>query len=427
MRNNYRRTMTACLTGYVVQAVINNLAPLLFLTFQSTYNIPLSQITVLITVNFGVQLSVDLLSVFFVDRIGYRASMLTAHACAALGLIFMSFLPDTLGSPFAGLMVSVVLYALGGGLLEVLASPIVEACPTDNKEKAMSMLHSFYCWGQVAVILLSTMFFRIFGISCWRILALIWAALPVVNGLVFTRVPINTLIADGEKGMGMKKLFKSAPFWLFMLMMMCAGASELTVSQWASTLAEKGLGVSKAVCDLAGPMLFAALMGFSRAFYGKFRRPHKSEPLYADFLRALRVFISAYFFRATSRVRAFGLRTDRTFSRNNVARNLQQSRLLTETGRNGDVRALSSRGRRRLYERSHSCGLCFRTLRRQSSNRSACRNRISSYNAACDMPAPKTGAGQIRTEKIFSFLYPFSLLFCLNKRESKSNQSGGTQ
>lgn len=262
--------MTACLTGYVVQAVINNLAPLLFLTFQSTYNIPLSQITVLITVNFGVQLSVDLLSVFFVDRIGYRASMLTAHACAALGLIFMSFLPDTLGSPFAGLMVSVVLYALGGGLLEVLASPIVEACPTDNKEKAMSMLHSFYCWGQVAVILLSTMFFRIFGISCWRILALIWAALPVVNGLVFTRVPINTLIADGEKGMGMKKLFKSAPFWLFMLMMMCAGASELTVSQWASTLAEKGLGVSKAVGDLAGPMLFAALMGFSRAFYGKF-------------------------------------------------------------------------------------------------------------------------------------------------------------
>lgn len=262
--------MTACLTGYVVQAVINNLAPLLFLTFQSTYNIPLSQITVLITVNFGVQLSVDLLSVFFVDRIGYRASMLTAHACAALGLIFMSFLPDTLGSPFAGLMVSVVLYALGGGLLEVLASPIVEACPTDNKEKAMSMLHSFYCWGQVAVILLSTMFFRIFGISCWRILALIWAALPVVNGLVFTRVPINTLIADGEKGMGMKELFKSAPFWLFMLMMMCAGASELTVSQWASTLAEKGLGVSKAVGDLAGPMLFAALMGFSRAFYGKF-------------------------------------------------------------------------------------------------------------------------------------------------------------
>lgn len=270
MRNNYRKTVTACLTGYVVQAVINNLAPLLFLTFHSTYNIPLSQITVLITVNFGVQLSVDLLSAFFVDKIGYRASMLAAHGCSALGLIFMSFLPDTLASPFAGLIISVVLYAVGGGLLEVLVSPIVEACPTENKEKTMSMLHSFYCWGQVATVLISTLFFKIFGISCWRIISLIWALLPVINGFVFTRVPINTLNSGNEKGMSMKELFKSGPFWLLMLMMVCAGASELTVSQWASTLAEKGLGVSKAAGDLMGPMLFAVLMGLSRAFYGKF-------------------------------------------------------------------------------------------------------------------------------------------------------------
>lgn len=270
MRNNFKRTITACLTGYVVQAVINNLAPLLFLTFQNTYGIPLSQITVLITVNFGVQLSVDLLSVFFVDKIGYRASMLAAHGCSALGLVSMAFLPDMFTKPFAGLLISVVLYALGGGLLEVLVSPIVEACPTDNKEKTMSMLHSFYCWGQVAVVLLSTLFFKAFGISEWRILVLIWAVLPVFNGIIFTRVPINTLIADGERGMSMKELFSSAPFWVLMLMMICAGASELTVSQWASTLAEKGLGVSKAVGDLAGPMLFAVLMGISRAFYGKF-------------------------------------------------------------------------------------------------------------------------------------------------------------
>lgn len=270
MRNNFKRTIAACLTGYVVQAVINNLAPLLFLTFQNTYGIPLSQITVLITVNFGVQLSVDLLSVFFVDKIGYRASMLAAHGCSALGLVSMAFLPDMFTKPFAGLLISVVLYALGGGLLEVLVSPIVEACPTDNKEKTMSMLHSFYCWGQVAVVLLSTLFFKAFGISEWRILVLIWAVLPVFNGIIFTRVPINTLIADGERGMSMKELFSSAPFWVLMLMMICAGASELTVSQWASTLAEKGLGVSKAVGDLAGPMLFAVLMGISRAFYGKF-------------------------------------------------------------------------------------------------------------------------------------------------------------
>lgn len=270
MRSNFKRTITACLTGYVVQAVINNLAPLLFLTFQNTYGIPLSQITVLITVNFGVQLSVDLLSVFFVDKIGYRASMLAAHGCSALGLVSMALLPDMFTKPFAGLFISVVLYALGGGLLEVLVSPIVEACPTDNKEKTMSMLHSFYCWGQVAVVLLSTLFFKAFGISEWRILVLIWAVLPVFNGIIFTRVPINTLIADGERGMSMKELFSSAPFWVLMLMMICAGASELTVSQWASTLAEKGLGVSKAVGDLAGPMLFAVLMGISRAFYGKF-------------------------------------------------------------------------------------------------------------------------------------------------------------
>lgn len=270
MRSNFKRTIAACLTGYVVQAVINNLAPLLFLTFQNTYGIPLSQITVLITVNFGVQLSVDLLSVFFVDKIGYRASMLAAHGCSALGLVSMAFLPDMFTKPFAGLLISVVLYALGGGLLEVLVSPIVEACPTDNKEKTMSMLHSFYCWGQVAVVLLSTLFFKVFGISEWRILVLIWAVLPVFNGIIFTRVPINTLIADGERGMSMKELFSSAPFWVLMLMMICAGASELTVSQWASTLAEKGLGVSKAVGDLAGPMLFAVLMGISRAFYGKF-------------------------------------------------------------------------------------------------------------------------------------------------------------
>lgn len=269
-KTNYKRTITACLTGYVVQAVVNNLAPLLFLTFQNAYHIPLSQITVLITVNFGVQLSVDLLSVFFVDRIGYRASMLAANACCALGLILMSFLPDVLNSPFSGLLTAVTLYAIGGGLLEVVVSPIVEACPTDNKEKTMSMLHSFYCWGQVGVVLLSTVFFRIFGISNWRILTLIWALLPVLNGLAFIRVPINTLIADGDQGMKLSGLFGCGTFWILMVMMVCAGASELAVSQWASTLAEKGLGVSKAAGDLAGPMFFAALMGLSRAFYGKF-------------------------------------------------------------------------------------------------------------------------------------------------------------
>ncbi len=243
---------------------------MLFLTFQSSYGIPLSRITLLITVNFAVQLTVDLVSVTFVDRIGYRVSMLIAHGMAALGLAGLTVLPRMLDNAYAGLLVSVVCYAVGGGLLEVLVSPVMESCPTDNKEKAMSMLHSFYCWGQVGVVLISTLFFWLFGIGNWWILALVWAAVPIANGLLFARVPIAPLIQEGERGLKVRELFRMRQFWLLMLMMVCAGASELSVSQWASTFAEKGLGVSKTLGDLAGPMFFALLMGGARAFYGKY-------------------------------------------------------------------------------------------------------------------------------------------------------------
>lgn len=270
MNEKYRQTINACFIGYIIQAIVNNFVPLLFLTFQSSYGIPLSRITLLITVNFAVQLTVDLVSVSFVDRIGYRASMLIAHAMSALGLVGLTILPRMLGNAYAGLLVSVVCYAIGGGLLEVLVSPVMESCPTDNKEKAMSMLHSFYCWGQVGVVLVSTLFFRFFGIGSWWILALIWAAVPVANGILFARVPIAPLIEEGEKGMTVKELFGMRQFWLLILMMVCAGASELSVSQWASTFAEKGLGVGKTLGDLMGPMFFALLMGAARAFYGKY-------------------------------------------------------------------------------------------------------------------------------------------------------------
>lgn len=270
MNEKYKQTISACFIGYIIQAIVNNFVPLLFLTFQSSYGIPLSRITLLITVNFAVQLTVDLVSVSFVDRIGYRASMLIAHGMSALGLVGLTTLPRALPSAYAGLLVSVVCYAIGGGLLEVLVSPVMESCPTDNKEKAMSMLHSFYCWGQVGVVLVSTLFFRLFGIGNWWILALIWAVVPVANGILFARVPIAPLIEDGEKGMTVRELFGMGQFWLLMLMMVCAGASELSVSQWASTFAEKGLGVSKTLGDLMGPMFFALLMGAARAFYGKY-------------------------------------------------------------------------------------------------------------------------------------------------------------
>lgn len=270
MKNEYNKTITACFAAYIVQAIVNNFVPLLFLTFQRSYGIPLSQITLLVTFNFGVQLLVDLLSVGFVDRIGYRASMIIAHVLSAAGLALLTILPEVLPSPFIGILIAVTVYAVGGGLLEVLVSPVVEACPSDNKEKTMSMLHSFYCWGHVGVVLLSTVFFRVFGIQNWKIMALVWAVVPACNAFVFTKVPIASLIEEGETGLKMRELFGMKIFWILLIMMICAGASEQAVSQWASTFAEKGLGISKTLGDLAGPMAFAILMGISRAFYGKY-------------------------------------------------------------------------------------------------------------------------------------------------------------
>ena len=270
MKYSYDCTMRACFTGYIVQAIVNNFVPLLFLTFQRTYHIPLQQITLLVTFNFGIQLLTDLLSVAFVDRMGYRASMVLAHILSALGLICLTVLPEWMGHPFAGILISVIIYAVGGGLLEVLVSPVVEACPSTHKEKSMSMLHSFYCWGHVGVVLFSSIFFKLAGIENWKLLAVLWAVIPVLNALVFTRVPIAPVLPEGEEGMTIGTLFQNRTFWLLFVMMICAGASEQSVSQWASLFAEKGLGISKTAGDLAGPMAFAVLMGASRAFYGNY-------------------------------------------------------------------------------------------------------------------------------------------------------------
>ena len=270
MKNQYHKTIYACFLGYIVQAIVNNFVPLLFLTFEETYQIPLSRITLLVTINFAVQLLVDLLAIGFVDRIGYRVSILIAHIFSAGGVLLLTVLPDRCSEPFVGLLIAVIIYATGGGLLEVLVSPIIESCPTDNKEAAMSLLHSFYCWGHVGVVFLSTVFFAVFGIDNWKIMAIIWACIPLANTILFAKVPIAPLIGEGEKGLTIKELCSKKLFWLFLLMMICAGASEQAVSQWASTFAEKGLGVSKTIGDLAGPMFFAICMGLSRAYYGKF-------------------------------------------------------------------------------------------------------------------------------------------------------------
>ena len=269
MKLTYKNTITSCFTGYIVQAIVNNFVPLLFLFFQTTYHIPLDKITLLVTFNFGVQLLTDLLASRYVDKIGYRASIVLAHVFSALGLLLLTILPELM-NPFRGLLIAVMVYAIGGGLLEVLVSPIMESCPTSNKESAMSLLHSFYCWGHVGVVLLSTLFFYLFGIKNWKILVCIWSLLPIANAFIFLKTPIAPLLEDNEEEIPFHKLCMTKTFWILILMMLCSGASEHSVAQWASSFAEAGLGISKTAGDLAGPMTFAILMGTSRALYGKF-------------------------------------------------------------------------------------------------------------------------------------------------------------
>ena len=265
---DYKYTVGASYLGYICQAVVNNFVPLLFVIFQHRFGLSLSQLTALITVNFFLQLTVDALASKFVDRIGVRKCVVAAHISASLGLILLAVLPAILPDPYTGLIIAVPFYALGGGLIEVLVSPIVESCPSDNKAAKMSLLHSFYCWGSVAVVVVSTGFLKLFGAGSWPVLSCIWAVLPAFNAAAFTAVPIREL-NDGEKGMSVRELFSQKNFVLFVILMFAAGASELSMSQWASALAEQGLGISKTLGDLAGPCLFALMMGVSRVIYAK--------------------------------------------------------------------------------------------------------------------------------------------------------------
>ena len=275
---NYNNTIVACYIGYIVQAIVNNFVPLLFITFQNTYNISLDRITLLVTVNFGVQLLVDLLSSKLVDKTGWRIAMIAAHVFAALGLAGLTLLPELFEDAFYGLLLAVVFYAVGGGLLEVCVSPIVEACPTKRKAAAMSLLHSFYCWGSVAVILASSLYFLFRGTGDWKVMALIWAAVPAFNCIYFMLVPMPEQEAEAKSG-SFKALFGNKIFWLMALLMICAGASEVCIAQWASSFAESGLGVSKVVGDIAGPCAFAFLMGVSRLVFAKLSEKMRLEPM----------------------------------------------------------------------------------------------------------------------------------------------------
>ena len=266
---NYKKTLIACYLGFITQAIAANFAPLLFLTFHKSFQIPIGKIALISTTFFFTQLVIDILCAKTVDRIGYRKCIVASEVFSALGLICLAFLPDVFPDPFVGIIISVIIYAMGSGLIEVLCSPIVEACPFDHKEAVMSLLHSFYCWGSVGVILLSTLFFTLFGIENWRLLACIWALVPLYNIYNFVTCPIEQLVEEG-KGLAIKDLLKLPMFWISIILMICAGASELSMAQWASAYAESALGLSKTLGDLIGPCLFAIMMGISRTIFGKF-------------------------------------------------------------------------------------------------------------------------------------------------------------
>ena len=268
-QKNYKKTLIACYLGFITQSISANFAPLLFLTFKETYGITLEKIAMIPLVFYFTQLIVDLAATKFADKIGYRICVLASQVISAVGLILMTILPEVLPIPFIGILISVVLYAIGSGLIEVLLSPIVEACPFENKDGVMSTLHSFYCWGAVGVILGSTLFFAVFGVENWKILTFIWALVPLYNTFNFINCPIERLVEEGQS-MSVGKLLKTPVFWLMIILMICAGASESTMAQWASAFTESAIGVSKTVGDLAGPCLFAMFMGISRMLYGKF-------------------------------------------------------------------------------------------------------------------------------------------------------------
>ena len=264
----YNKTLLACYLGFVTQAISANFVPLLFLTFYRDYGISLAELALIPTCFYVTQLIIDLVCAKLVDKGGYRICIVISEIASAVGLLGLALLPDLLPSPFTGILLCTMIYAIGSGLIEVLCSPIVEACPFENKERMMSLLHSFYCWGAVGVILGSTLFFSLFGTGTWRILAGIWALIPLYNIYNFATCPIEPIVADG-KSMTISELFKTKIFWAFILLMICAGAAEASIAQWASAFAESALHVSKTVGDLAGPCGFAVFMGISRALYGK--------------------------------------------------------------------------------------------------------------------------------------------------------------
>lgn len=376
IKNNYKATVSACYIGYITQAIVNNFAPLLFVTFNKEFGVSLDKIASIVSINFGIQLIVDLLSAKIVDKIGYRKMIVAAHIFSAAGLAGLGFFPYIVPSHYVGILIATAFSAIGGGLIEVLISPIVQACPVDAKSSAMSLLHSFYCWGHIFVVLLSTGFFALSGVASWRYLAYIWAIIPILNAMLFSRVTIYPLMAENEKGMTIKELFKSGTFWALSILMTCSGASEQGISQWASAFAEEGLGVSKAVGDLAGPCAFALFMGLARVLHSKI---DEKIDLQKFMIFSSLLCICAYLFgkpRSERNYFSHRLRTLRIFSRSYVAWHIQHCRQGLPCRRNRLVCAVGSCGRPRLCARTVHRGAFVKSSGRRPQKRNFDRGYI---------------------------------------------------
>ncbi len=269
MKYTFKHTLRACYTGFITQAIVNNLAPLLFIVFQDKFDISFEKVGRLILINFGTQIVADYIAARYADKIGYRRAAVLAHLFCAVGLICLGVLPEIMPDPYTGLMIAAVIYAAGGGFIEVLISPIVESLPGDAKSSAMSLVHSFYCWGQMAVVLVTTLLLKTLGADIWFLLPVMWSLIPIYNLFQFLKVPLMPTVPEEEKT-PVRELFKTKTFVLALILMMSAGSSELTMSQWSSLFAEKGLQVPKMLGDLLGPFLFALFMGLGRTLYGAF-------------------------------------------------------------------------------------------------------------------------------------------------------------
>lgn len=268
MNLTFKHTKLACYSGYITQAVVNNFTPLLFVVFAEGLGLNLAQIASLITVNFAIQMCVDMFGARYAEQIGYRNVLVISQLTAAVGMIALGTLPFII-EPYAGIIISIVFYAIGSGLTEVMVSPVIEAIPETGKGRNMSFLHSFYCWGHVYTVIITTLYFNFFGVENWRYLSYFWAVLPLITAVAFAKVPINTFGDNSGKRIGFRGLFKTGIFWVFVLMMWCTGASELAMAQWSSMFAEISLNVSKNTGDILGPCMFAVLMGTARIVFGK--------------------------------------------------------------------------------------------------------------------------------------------------------------